>query len=178
MSGEDAQYKKYYENMEVWQISEGKSDMDSETHEASTEECIHTIEEMQQAMTTAANKIDENRRRTKPQEERGPAKDSSKEKQPDKSATQGTATTDTTNKKKESHENQRAINHPIPNNNSSTCRETTDTDTNKTTNEAARPRSLREALHREIGRWTHLHYEAQHHYDGHDKQKEGRTNAQ
>ena len=151
--------------------------MDSETHEASTEECIRTIEEMQRATTTAAKKLDENRRRTKPQEERG-ANKSSKEKQPDKSATQGTATTDTTNTKNESHENQRAINHPIPNNNSSTCGETTDTDTNKTTNEAARPRSLREALHREIGRWTHLHYEAQHHYDGHDKQKEGRTNAQ
>jgi len=29
---EDAQYKKHYEYMEAWQISEGKSDMDSETH--------------------------------------------------------------------------------------------------------------------------------------------------
>ena len=99
MSGEDAQYKKYYENMEVWQISEGKSDMDSETHEASTEECIRTIEEMQQAMTTAAKKLDENRRGTKPQEERGP-NDSSEEKQLDKSATQGTATTNKQTKKK------------------------------------------------------------------------------
>jgi len=96
---EDAQYKKYYENMEAWQISEGKSDMDSETHEASTEECIHTIEEMQQAMTTAAKKLDETRRRAKPQEERGP-NDSSKEKQPDKLATQGTATADTQKKKR------------------------------------------------------------------------------
>jgi len=176
---EDAQYKQYNEHMEAWQKGEGKSDMDSKTHEASsTDECIRTIEEMQQAMTIAVKKLDENRRHTKPQEERGP-NDSSKEKQPDKTATQGTATSDTTEKKK-GHENQRAINHPIPNDSSSTCEEITDTDTNKTPNEAARPRtrSLREPLRREIGRWTHLQYEAQHHYDGHDKHKEGRTNVQ